>query len=634
MGIVMQFKSTFSSRRRVVSRIVVASTLIGTSFLVGLATTASANPLYHLVITTPGSATDVNGVALATQPVVTVEDGSNTPVAGDSSTVTATVTSGGTAFVTNGISAPAVNGVANFRGLALNATDGAQTLTFSDGTDVGVTSATITVTVGAPVKLALTTAPALGDVNTLALAPQPVVSIEDSGGNVVTTDTSLVTAAFLAGGTSLANATKLAVSGVAAFSGLAMTAAIDNSYNLHFSDGSLTPVNSNPILVTGPSTKLVIATAPSVVATSGTALAVQPVINLEDAAGFVVRADTSTVSAAITTGGVSVTAPITAAVAGVATFAGLALNATAGTYTLTFTDGALASTVSAPIVLSIGAASKLVVTTEPSILTSSGVALVQQPVVKAEDSGGDVVTTVTTGAVTATISSGVGGALSAGATANFVAGVATFSGLTLTGVTANSYTLSYSGDSLTFNDVTAIKVSPQATLVVSTVAATYGRTFVLQTTGGSGTGAVSFSVANGTATGCAVTGTALKSFTPGHCVVTATKASDTTYASATSVATTVTFTKLPIPGAVRIGFAANSYRLSAGARNQINSLVKKLTTHSVVSITGYAKGNLGLARRRASIVAQFLAPRVRVKIQFHWDRRAATSSALIVTRSQ
>jgi len=45
----------------------------------------------------------------------------------------------------------------------------------------------------------------------------------------------------------------------------------------------------------------------------------------------------------------------------------------------------------------------------------------QQPVIKVEDTGGNIVTTVATGAVTASISTGAGGTLSAGSSANFVA---------------------------------------------------------------------------------------------------------------------------------------------------------------------------------------------------------------------
>ena len=190
--------------------------------------------------------------------------------------------------------------------------------------------------------------------------------------------------------------------------------------------------------------------------------------------------------------------------------------------------------------------------------------LAQQPVVKIEDSGGNVVTTFATGAVTASISSGAGGAISAGSTANFVAGVAAFSGLTLTGVAGTSYTLTYTGDALNVVDTVAIKVGQtQTALVITSVNATYGRPFTLVTTGGSGTGALSFLVANGTATGCTSTGTILTSTTAGTCVVTATKASDGTYATASSSATTVTFAKLPIPGAVRVTFTKNSAGLTA-----------------------------------------------------------------------
>ena len=47
-----------------------------------------------------------------------------------------------------------------------------------------------------------------------------MVKVEDSGGNVVATDSSTVTASFTSGGVSLTNPTKAAASGVATFSGL------------------------------------------------------------------------------------------------------------------------------------------------------------------------------------------------------------------------------------------------------------------------------------------------------------------------------------------------------------------------------------------------------------------------------
>ena len=86
----------------------------------------------------------------------------------------------------------------------------------------------------------------------------------------------------------------------------------------------------------------------------------------------------------------------------------------------------------------------------------------------------------------------------------------------------------------------------QATLVVSTTSASYNGSaysLVLATTGGSGTGSVSYAVAAGTASGCTVTTGTLSATSSGTCLVTATQASDTNYNAASSVQTTVTFSK-------------------------------------------------------------------------------------------
>jgi hypothetical protein len=68
-------------------------------------------------------------------------------------------------------------------------------------------------------------------------------------------------------------------------------------------------------------------------------------------------------------------------------------------------------------------------------------------------------------------------------------------------------------------------------------------TSTLSTTGGSGTGAVSYTLVSGpcTLSGATLTGTGV-----GSCVVTATKAADSTYASATSSPVTVSVT-LAVP---------------------------------------------------------------------------------------
>ena len=111
-----------------------------------------------------------------------------------------------------------------------------------------------------------------------------------------------------------------------------------------------------------------------------------------------------------------------------ATFSGLALNGVSGNvYTLTFTGDSFTSAASSNITMSTGAATQLVITTEPSATENSGAALATQPVVKVEDSGGNVVTSVNSGTAGATIASGAGGSIAAGGTSGtFSTGVATF----------------------------------------------------------------------------------------------------------------------------------------------------------------------------------------------------------------
>ncbi len=597
--------------------------------------TVSPGPAAKLIITTEPSASVAAGAALSQQPVIKVEDSGGNLVTSNASTVTATLTSG-SGTITNP-NATAVGGIATFSGLAINSPAGLYTLTFSDGALTTAISSSITVNSGAAAKLVIVTEPSSTVASGAVLAVQPVVKVEDSGGNVITGSPSTVTATVTSGGSAaVSNTASVNTStGLASFSGLALNSLV-GTYTLTFSDGALTTAVSTGITVTpGTAAKLVITTQPATVDASGSALSPQPVVKVEDAAGNVVTTDISTVTAKITTGGVSVSSPTAVATAGVATFSSTALNALVGAYTLTFTDGSLTSAVSTTITVTVGTASKLVVSTEPSSQAASGTALATQPVVKVVDSGGNLVTTVNTGSVTAAIYTGAGGAVSAGGTAAFNAGVASFSGLTLTGVQGTSYTLAFSGDSLIVDDATSITVGTlQATLKVTSLSAVFGRTLNLTTAGGSGTGAVTYAVTNGTATGCSVSGATLSYSSTGTCMVTATKAADSTYLSTSSVATAVTVAKLPRPGAVRINFKSNSSALSTAARNALISLSKKLTKHSSVTITGYANGNLALAKRRASAVGQYLEGRVKAHLRYVWSTHTSLQSARLVTTAQ
>lgn len=94
--------------------------------------------------------------------------------------------------------------------------------------------------------LAMSVQPA-GAVSGVALTTQPVVLIEDASNATVTSDTSTVTAAWvsLTGDASPSGTlTKAASAGVATFTNLALTWTVASTGYWHFTDGSLTSVNS------------------------------------------------------------------------------------------------------------------------------------------------------------------------------------------------------------------------------------------------------------------------------------------------------------------------------------------------------------------------------------------------------
>ena len=103
--------------------------------------------------------------------------------------------------------------------------------------------------------------------------------------------------------------------------------------------------------------------------------------------------------------------------------------------------------------------------------------------------------------------------------------------------------------------------TPQAALSVTSVAGTLGTPLTLTTSGGSGTGTVTYSVVDGTATGCTVTGGALSAQGAGTCIVTASKAGDATYLSISSTPTTVSLVATPV-----LSFTTTKVRLTGSAK--------------------------------------------------------------------
>jgi len=148
--------------------------------------------------------------------------------------------------------------------------------------------------------------------------------------------------------------------------------------------------------------------------------------------------------------------------------------------------------------------------------------------------------TASSAVVTASLSSGT---VVGTGNATSSSGVATFSGLGITG-SPGIYTVTYSSGSLATasQSITVVRADQNALSLTST-SGTYGAALTLTTSGGSGTGANTYVVVNGTATGCVESGGVLTVTSAGSCTVTATKALDTNYNAVSSSATTVSFAK-------------------------------------------------------------------------------------------
>src|SRR5207253_3815025 len=121
----------------------------------------------------------------------------------------------------------------------------------------------------------------------------------------------------------------------------------------------LTGVNSTAITITaGAATQLTVTTEPSATAQSGVAFAQQPVVQLRDGDGNAVNQAGVTITAAIATGGGTLSGTLTAATngSGVASFTNLSISGTAGERTLSFSAAGLASATSGSVTVTAGAA--------------------------------------------------------------------------------------------------------------------------------------------------------------------------------------------------------------------------------------------------------------------------------------
>ena len=244
------------------------------------------------------------------------------------------------------------------------------------------------------------------------------------------------------------------------------------------------PVTFNATATVGSAGRLVVTQQPSGTAVSGVAFAQQPRVQVQDLNGNNVSVPGRAITAELVSGPSGSSLQGTTVVStndnGLATFTNLAISGPAGTYKINFTGANMTGVLSSDVTLTIGAASRLAFTTQPSN-TTAGAAITPAVKVAILDAQGQLVTTATN-AVTLSLSSNPASATLGGTlTANAVNGVATFSNVTLnkagagyvlraaasglTATTSSSFNVTAGGAST----LTALTTAPATTTVSSTV---------------------------------------------------------------------------------------------------------------------------------------------------------------------
>ena len=391
------------------------------------------------IITQPPNSVQ-NGEPWSATPAVRVEDANDNPVPGVAVIVVRSAGSssgvlGGTLTQTTG-----ANGQASFPDLSLAGPLGDYRIRWSVGNITSPSSREFTLTAGPPARLGIVTQPSATARNDQPFPTQPVIQVQDVGGNPVAAGGLSITAAIASGGGTLTgNPATTGSNGRAIFSGLKITGGI-GVRTLQFSSGTLQPVTSASInLLAGTATRIVITTQPPATIVAGQVVVPNPVVDLEDVSGN--NVDSSGVLITVSqTGAGSLGGTLNRQTnsSGQATFNDLRFNGEAGTRTLSFAGTGLQSATSNSVEVT-PMPSLLVVTTQPPSSARSGIPLSTAPVVQVRDAGGSPVPGVPVSA--ALVESGsVSGTTSGTSNAQ---GNVTFTGLTISG-TVGTKTLRFS----------------------------------------------------------------------------------------------------------------------------------------------------------------------------------------------
>ena len=389
------------------------------------------------------------GVDLSPQPTVRSEDQYSNLRAGDSVVLaikSGTGAAGAGLDCTNNTVVTDAGGDADFASCDIDEAGTGYILRATVGSSA-TESNSFNITAGAPTQLVFVTQPSRGTPGEL-FASQPVVEVQDAGGNRVTSDdTTNITLAKTDGpGATLSctgGLTKQVTDGRATFAGCELNNA-GVGYSLTASDGG--PLPDEESAAFDVADRLVFTTQPSSSTSAGIAFTSQPVVAVRaGASATAVNDDTTVVTLSIkpgtgATGAVlSCTGGLTKTVTdGVATFIGCSIDKISPTspsnpYKILAAATGLTAAESTNVAITAGPASKLGFTAQPNAGVASA-AFPIQPVVAVQDAGGNTVTSGTNSTATVTLSLAAGGPAGAvltctgGLSKAAVAGVATFTG--------------------------------------------------------------------------------------------------------------------------------------------------------------------------------------------------------------
>jgi hypothetical protein len=316
----------------------------------------------------------VAGAVLASQPAVRIVDSSGSTVTtGPSSTAAVTLAistnpGGGTLSCAGGLTVAAIAGVASFGGCSISAAGVGYVLSATSSGLSSAASAPFTVSAPAMPALQFQAQPEAG-VAGAALTPEPAVQVVDSSGNTMTTGPSSTAPVTLAiatnpGGGTLScsgGLTVAAVAGVATFAGCSISAA-GADYVLSAASGGLSSARSAPFTVSAPAMPALQFRVQPSSGTVGVAFAAQPVVRVTTPGGATIATGpqaSAQISLALgaNPGGATLTCTggtTRAAMAGIASFGGCALNAPGSGYTIVASSPGMSGATSVPFSITAG----------------------------------------------------------------------------------------------------------------------------------------------------------------------------------------------------------------------------------------------------------------------------------------